>query len=105
MGVDRPLWEKTNSTRRNRDASTRFDSGPAAEIQSPIRFGLFRFNGLTGTGLAQPSTGRFGAIMPRRGKTTVPIGSMCASGLRETRPSILAVGSPKRFEVQACAVS
>ena len=39
------------------------------------------------------------------GNSTVPIQSMCASGLSVSRPSSRAVGSPSRSAVHACAAS
>ena len=39
------------------------------------------------------------------GNSTVPIQSMCASGLSVSRPSMRAVGSPRRSAAQACAAS
>src|SRR5690348_9564344 len=59
---------------------------------------------LTGTGLAQPSTG-IGLNIASSGIRIVPIGSMCTTGLSDTRPSCRAVGSPSLSDVQACAAS
>src|SRR6266576_2963535 len=58
----------------------------------------------TGTGFAQPIN-----VAPlsidTSGKMIVPMRSACTAGLRETRPSSRAVGSPSWSAVQACAVS
>ena len=39
------------------------------------------------------------------GSNTVPTGSMCLMGFSVIRPSMRAVGSPRRFAIQACADS
>ena len=59
---------------------------------------------ITGVGFAQPITGT-PPMMASSGNTTVPIGSMCTSGLSDTRPSRRAVSSPNRLAVHACADS
>ncbi len=69
--------------------------GPAAATQIMSRLGLRSAANFTGTGFAYPN--RNGAWLRRRipGRITVPKGSMCLSGFKETRPSFQAVSSPK----------
>ena len=60
----------------------------------PERSG-FRFEKLTGTGLAQPNMKGLNASVTI-GSNMVPSGSMCFTGFSVTRPIIHAVASPKR---------
>ena len=78
--------------------------GPASATTAKSRRGDRRFCMLTGTGFAQPMSGR-PEYSASSGKTTVPIRSMCLKGFRVSRPSSRAVGSPNRSAVQACAAS
>ena len=39
------------------------------------------------------------------GMMTVPNGSMCASGLNDRRPALLAVGSPSLYAAKPCDIS
>ena len=43
--------------------------------------------------------------MATAGNSSVPTGSMCLMGLSVIRPSMRAVGSPRRLAIQACADS
>ena len=54
--------------------------------------------------LAQPMSGSF-VRAPMIGRMIVPSRSMCAKGFRVRRPSSLAVWSPRRDAIQACAAS
>src|SRR5581483_9453695 len=68
------------------------------------RTGFLKLLGFTGVGLAQPKVGMW-AKYASTGIRIVPMGSMCLTGFRVIRPSILAVGSPQRLAIQACADS
>ena len=70
-------------------------AGPARLTKSMSRRGLRSRAGFTGTGLAQPSTGR-PASAPMAGRMIEPNGSMCGIGLSVSRPARLAVSSPNQ---------
>ena len=63
----------------------RLESGPLRATKAISVRGLCMRYGFTGTGLAQPRAGK-PAIMQRAGSTTVPTGSICGSGLKDSRP-------------------
>ena len=87
-------------------ARTIFMAGPAAETKAESLLGCFRLRKLTGTGLAVPNMKEpFDNIKSMIGTTTVPIGSICTSGLKESLPIILAVGSPNLFATNPWATS
>ena len=75
-------------------ASTRLLTGPAArddgEIAARVIAGCRKS---TGTGLAQPISGT-PVVIASSGNSSVPMGSMCTTGFRDSRPSMRAVGSP-----------
>ena len=73
--------------------SPKLVSGPASPTISICRRGLRSRAGLTGTGLAQPSTGRL-ASTAMAGRMIDPSGSMWGTGLSVRRPARLAVSSP-----------
>jgi hypothetical protein len=60
--------------------------------------------GSYGVGLAQPRKGREVKICSR-GRSSVPMGSMWATGLRVIRPSWSAVSSPSLWAIHAWADS
>ena len=73
-------------------------------------FGLRKFQGLIGTGFAQPKrSGPIPESVATRsitpGTMIVPIMSMWGSGFTVTRPSERAVGSPRRSAAQPWADS
>ena len=68
-------------------------TGPAAATTAKSRRGDFRLRKSTGTGLAQPISGK-PVVMASSGNSSVPMGSMCATGFKVSRPSMRAVGSP-----------
>ena len=80
------------------------EPGPARALSTWSRRMLWRFRGLTGTGLAQPRRG-MPEIMLRRGKMTVPKMSTCLRGSRVRRPSRRAVESPQWLDMAAWAAS
>jgi hypothetical protein len=65
----------------------RFEAGPAAATQSMSLLGRRRLLKLTGTGFAQPNMKGENASVTI-GRTIVPTGSMCLTGLSVTRPSM-----------------
>src|SRR6266536_1945757 len=81
-------------------ATAKLLMGPTIEVSTSSRTGLRKFLGLTGVGLAQPSIG-----MPVNAATSgnkiVPTGSICLIGFSVMRPSMRAVGSPRRLAIQA----
>ncbi len=79
-------------------------TGPATAVRMSSRTTRLKFRESTGVGLAQPNGGNPNSISSA-GTSMVPKGSMWTMGLSETRPSILAVGSPRRLAIQACADS
>ncbi|MEN2793104.1 hypothetical protein ABC974_25995 [Sphingomonas oligophenolica] len=68
------------------------------------RRGLRNWVESTGTGLAQPNTGRCAIARPS-GTRSVPTGSIWVIGLTESRPSLFAVGSPSALATQPCDIS
>ena len=73
--------------------SPKLVSGPARPTISMSRRGFRSRAGLTGTGLAHPSTGRL-ASTAMAGRMIDPSGSMWGTGLSVRRPARLAVSSP-----------
>ena len=73
--------------------------GPAIATKNISFFGLFKFTGLIGTGLAQPKT-KPPIYNKRPGSNKVPMGSMCAIGFKVNLPCISAVRSPYCFATQ-----
>ena len=94
-----------HSTAAAPTASRRLLAGPAAAMimyfwrQFPRKCWM-----PTGTGFAQPISGRL-VIIASSGNTIVPIGSTCTAGFSDTRPSSRAVGSPSLSADHACAAS
>jgi hypothetical protein len=88
----------------NNNANKKFENGPTNEtIASPILL-LKKLFGFTGTGFAQPIK----AIPDENeasGIKTVPIKSICLSGLRDNLPTFFAVGSPILYAKSAWANS
>lgn len=80
--------------KENKIAIRRFVTGPAKETFTIPHFLSLKFRGFTGTGFAQPKTGKF-KINRVKGKRIVPIGSMWAIGFKVNLPSLFAVSSPK----------
>jgi hypothetical protein len=74
----------------------RFDTGPAMLTRNMPRRQSRKLAGLIGTGFAQPKRNPEATIMRS------PIRSKCTSGFSVNRPIYFAVGSPRRFAVQAC---
>ena len=87
-----------------RNAVRKLLTGPATAVRMSSRTGFLKFRVSTGVGLAHPNGGKPSTIRIS-GMRMVPKGSMCTSGFSETRPSIFAVGSPRRLAIQACADS
>lgn len=85
---------KARNGKMSSRATTRLEKGPASAISALSLRGCFKFPGLNITGFPQP----IWAIKSMR----VPMGSRCLSGLRETRPSIFGVGSPRKVAIHAC---
>ena len=81
------------STNAPPSAINRLLAGPAAATSAKSRRGERRLRKSTGTGLAHPISGS-PVIAASSGNSKVPIGSMCATGLRVRRPRSRAVGSP-----------
>jgi len=84
-------------------AKIMFESGPAIPTQSISLRGFLNAEKFTGTGLAYPKRN----LPPveknnNKGRTTVPIGSMCAKGLSVNLPEYLAVGSPNLYAAHPC---
>jgi hypothetical protein len=78
--------ENNRMNNRAKKAKRIFARIPAEETKiSPFRLSEMLLK-LTGTGFAHPK--------PKRKSMRVPIGSRCLSGLKLSRPSHLAVGSP-----------
>src|SRR5207244_11931723 len=88
-----------NSRRpKETNAARKLLTGPATEVRTSSTPGFLKLRGFTGVGFAQPNTGMC-ANKAIAGSKIVPIGSMCLMGLRVMRPSMLAVGSPRRFAI------
>src|SRR5690242_3267045 len=86
-------------------AMPRLAAGPAAATQAMPMRGFLKFWAVTGTGLAQPNRKGLCRTMRIAGISSVPMGSTCLMGLRVSRPSIRAVGSPSLLATQPWATS
>ncbi|KKT82977.1 MAG: hypothetical protein UW80_C0025G0010 [Microgenomates group bacterium GW2011_GWC1_44_9] len=90
-------------------ARSRLLMGPAMEMMPASLLGFFRLKGSKGVGFPQPKTKLVPEILEKmirlRGRSTVPIGSMWAKGLRVSLPAARGVGSPNLSAAKACANS
>src|SRR5438128_7188849 len=93
----RPLWRASTKSTSPRNATRKFETGPAAATRAMSRRGCRRLAAFTGTGLAHPKPAMTKARAPKR--------SMCGSGFRVIRPSARGVGSPSRSATRAWATS
>ena len=87
-----------------------FEAGPATAVIIIPRMGFLKYPGLIGTGLAHPKRSppppvKADISRSAPGTAIVPTGSMCGMGLSDTRPSRVAVGSPRRAAAQPWADS
>src|SRR5258708_30887761 len=97
-----PTLSQNHKAKMDKEAKRIFIEGPATATRVMSQRGFLKFSAVTGTGLAQPIKGSPGKKIMRSGKRIVPMGWTWARGSIVNRPSILAVGSPKRFAAQAC---
>lgn len=100
-------WYKILAT----EAKAKLERTPAADtISSPVRK-LLKFNGFTGTGLAQAIRNPGGVPVKkegnsrRAGKRIEPIGSMCGIGFKVSLPAFWAVLSPNFRAISPCITS
>ncbi len=73
-----------------------FESGPMMETRISSLLKLEKFNGFTGTGLAQAIKTLPVANSEKSGTKIEPTGSICGIGLSVNLPISLAVLSPRR---------
>ncbi len=86
--LKRPARPHILKTRERDAAKMKLETGPARATRVVSRTGFLKLAGLKGTGLAQP-------IIREKNSIRVPMGSRWARGLRVSRPSSLAVLSPR----------
>lgn len=89
-----------SETEKKTIARRKFESGPANETIALCFKGFLKFEGLTGTGFAQPI--RNAPLKnDKKGRSSEPIGSICLIGLSVYLPCCSAVLSPNFFAEKA----
>ena len=80
-------------------------SGPAIATMAKPRWGWLKKRGCTGIGLAQPNRNVPPEAIHEIANIAEPSGSTWRAGFGDRRPSMRAVGSPRRLATYPCAIS
>ena len=86
-------------------ARTKFIAGPASATRAMSRLGFFSAAKFTGTGFAQPNMNGARVKISSAGKITVPTGSTCRNGFKDSLFARFAVASPHIKAAYPCAIS